>query len=141
MQATHEKRAPLPVQSFSGGQVPAAKTMVVTVVKAEGLLAKDKGGTSDPFAELILGKQLKRTKVIDKTLTPSWNETFRFDLTAENTNLSVFSVVLYDNDKGMLYGNTKEYLGSVELPIRELLITGAMEKWCVSLEPLVEFMS
>jgi len=33
-------------------QGPSPDTLIVTVVKAEGLLAKDKGGTSDPFAEV-----------------------------------------------------------------------------------------
>ena len=37
----------------------------MTVVRAEGLLAKDRGGTSDPFAELHLGGQFRKTKVAD----------------------------------------------------------------------------
>jgi hypothetical protein len=141
VQAVKGKSNPNPVQSFSGGQPSTAKRMLVTMVKAEGLLAKDAGGTSDPFGELILGQQIKRTKVIDKTLTPCWNETFGFDLTAENTSLSILSVVVYDNDKGMIYGNTKEYLGSIELPVKELLIEGSIEKWCVLSMDLIQLIS
>jgi hypothetical protein len=45
--------------------------------KAEGLLAKDRSGTSDPFAEIYLGGILKfKTRVVAKTLHPEWNETF-----------------------------------------------------------------
>jgi hypothetical protein len=86
------------------------------------------------MAEIILGQQLKRTKVVEKSLTPSWNETFRFNLRDENnptTPLGILAVVLYDNDRGMLYGNTKKYLGSVDLPINALLINGSGESWCV----------
>ena len=92
--------------------------MVVFVVKAEGLLAKDWGGTSDPFAELIVGKQLKKTTIVDKTLNPVWNEKFEFDIGSED---EILSVVLYDNDKGVLYGNSKEYLGSIKLSINEII--------------------
>ena len=111
---------------FSASEANYAKAMKVTMVRAEGLLAKDKGGTSDPFVELFLGQQFKKTKIIDKTLNPVWNETFEFDLSKGDPTLSV---VLYDNDKGMLYGSTKEYLGSIELPIKELVKRGALEKW------------
>lgn len=32
--------------------------LIVKVIKAEGILAKDRGGTSDPFAQVKLGKQV-----------------------------------------------------------------------------------
>ena len=102
------------------------KKMIVSILKAESLLAKDRGGTSDPFAELIVGNQMKKTRIIDKTLNPTWNETFEFYAGEREDTLSV---VLYDDDKGMLYGSTKEYLGSIELPIHDLLKEGSVEKW------------
>ncbi len=105
--------------------------MEVSVIKADGLVPKDTGGSADPYAEIILGQQLKKTKVVKKSLTPSWNETFRFNLRDENNNLGILAVVLYDNDTGILYGNTKKYLGSIDLPINELLIKGSGESWCV----------
>ena len=48
----------VPKSSRRGSQAPSdlaplvADRVKVTVIKAEGLLAKDKGGTSDPFAEV-----------------------------------------------------------------------------------------
>ena len=131
----------LPPMGFSSNALPesnkliqsslalSAKVMHLTLVKAEGLLAKDRGGTSDPFAELSLGEQFRKTKVIDKTLNPCWNETFEFDLSKGDSTLSI---VLYDYDKGLLIGSSKEYLGSIELSIKELLIRGPMEKWLAS---------
>ena len=51
----------------------------VTVVRGVGLLAADKGGTSDPYVVVQLGKTKKRSKVIKKTLDPEWNEALTFD--------------------------------------------------------------
>ena len=46
------------------------------VVAAEGLVAADRGGTSDPFVALSFqdGAPLKKTAVVRKTLDPTWNE-------------------------------------------------------------------
>ena len=48
----------------------AACTAVVTVrvMKAVDLVAKDRGGTSDPLVQLVLGSQTRETKIIPKTL-------------------------------------------------------------------------
>ena len=124
--AGREREAPVDL----AGQEPsgAGGRVTVTVIKAEGLLAKDKGGTSDPFAELVMGKQLKKTKVIDKTLNPVWDETFDFEMAPADKSLRV---VLYDDDKGLFYGSSKEYLGSVELTIQDFSNRGTVEEWCV----------
>ena len=102
------------------------KKVLVTVVRAENLLAKDRGGTSDPFTVLILGRQIKKTSVIDKTLNPEWNETFEFETSPSESNCNV---VLYDYDKGIFYGSSQEYLGSVTVPILNLLGSGNGEQW------------
>ena len=61
--ATHrEGRERAAAPTDGSGAVTGGK-LTVTVVRAEGLLAKDRGGTSDPFAEIYLGKQFKKTKV------------------------------------------------------------------------------
>ncbi len=108
--------------------VDSEKRVLVTVVKAENLLAKDKGGTSDPFTILIMGRQIKKTSIIEKTLNPEWNETFEFELSPSESKLNV---VLYDYDKGMLYGNSQEYLGSATVPLLSLLQAGqgSGEQW------------
>ena len=134
------ERGPLPAVSREGRERAAPPDLAepdlcgvggkvtVTVIQAERLLAKDSGGSSDPFAELMLGKQFKKTKVIDKTLNPVWNEAFDFDIAHADKSLSV---VLYDNDKGLFYGSSKEYLGSVELAVQDLFKQGPVEQWFV----------
>lgn len=48
-------------------------TLVITVVAARGLKAMDRGGTSDPYARIRIGKNVVgKTKHIKKTLEPQW---------------------------------------------------------------------
>lgn len=49
-------------------------TINLTIVGAKDLLAMDSNGFSDPYIKI--NKPPQKTKVIKKTLTPTWNETF-----------------------------------------------------------------
>ncbi|KAJ6239333.1 camp-binding protein [Anaeramoeba flamelloides] len=50
----------------------------IRIVKAEGLPAMDKSGTSDPFCTFTFSRRKKKTRTIKKTLDPVWNTTFSF---------------------------------------------------------------
>jgi Ca2+-dependent lipid-binding protein len=46
---------------------------VITLVAARGLKAMDRGGTSDPYARIRIGKSVVgKTKHIKKSLEPQW---------------------------------------------------------------------
>jgi ankyrin repeat protein len=98
----------------------------VRVLKAQGLLAKDKGATSDPLAELLLGSQKRETKVLPKTLSPEWNEEFNLEFTPGGGEQ--MDVVLYDNDKGLL-SNSKEFLGAVTIHLDHIMADMEFNQW------------
>lgn len=63
-----------------------SNSLAVTVHQAEDLPALDMGGTSDPYVKVYLLPDKKKkfeTKVHRKTLSPIFNETFTFKVSAQ----------------------------------------------------------
>ncbi|EPS65173.1 hypothetical protein M569_09603 [Genlisea aurea] len=58
--------------------------LVVEVVRAHNLIAKDGHGSSGIFVELIFDDQTFRTTIKDKDLDPYWSETFYFNISNPN---------------------------------------------------------
>ncbi|KAK4491055.1 hypothetical protein RD792_001777, partial [Penstemon davidsonii] len=70
----------------------------VTVISAEDLPSTDIMGKSDPFVELIMkkSKQKERTRVLNNTLNPVWNQTF--DFVVEDGLHELLILEVYDHD-------------------------------------------
>ena len=63
------------------GPPPPKRELKVVAVEAHGLVAADRGGTSDPFAVIqVAGVKPRKTKTVKKTLSPKWNETLSLHL-------------------------------------------------------------
>ena len=74
-----------------------AGTATVRVVRATGLLAADKGGTSDPYVVVqSAGGKKAKTSVKKKTLEPEWDETLELSVLDAAAPLS-FAV--WDHDQ------------------------------------------
>ncbi|KAL2934071.1 Synaptotagmin-5 [Bienertia sinuspersici] len=50
----------------------------LALIEAKDLVAADLRGTSDPYVKVQYGNETRRTKVVYKTLSPKWNQTFEF---------------------------------------------------------------
>merc|ERR1712137_786522 len=94
------------------------------------LIAADITGTSDPYAELIIGEATpkkgslrKISSVVDKTLDPQWKENFVF--TNVNVN-SILTVNIYDKDAIEI---NPELIGRVQLPLNDLVIGKPVKQW------------
>lgn len=87
--------------------------LVVRVVEARNLPAMDPNGLSDPYVKVVLGKQRFKTKVVKKSLNPSWGEEFTFrveDLQGELV-ISVLDEDKYFND---------DFVGLMKMPIARI---------------------
>ncbi|XP_038056596.1 otoferlin-like isoform X3 [Patiria miniata] len=49
------------------------------IYQARSLIGSDSSGLSDPFARVIFGSESRSTRVIEETLSPTWNEVLIFD--------------------------------------------------------------
>ena len=95
--------------------------LVVSVHKAEGLPALEKlGGKSDPFCVVKVGHEVRRTQTVYKSLAPTWNKYFEFDVidVCDCVEISIFDE---ENDK------KHRFMGRLKIPL--LHIDANDKKW------------
>ncbi|KPP65763.1 hypothetical protein Z043_115795, partial [Scleropages formosus] len=63
-----------------GGQRWVPTHVQVTVLRARGLRAKGKHGTSDAYTVIQVGKERFSTAVVEKSTSPEWREECLFEL-------------------------------------------------------------
>lgn len=108
MAASSSKRV-VPIEAAAPGTEVkiSAGCLLVHVMGARGLAGKDKERLSDPYAIVKIGSSEFKTPVIERSLAPRWNETFRYEMTeaCPDVYLSV-----WDN-------NTKQFMGELVIPL------------------------
>lgn len=99
---------------------PQGITLFVTLLKAEDIPAMDSNGLADPYVVLRLKDRAGKEKssIIYETLTPSWEEKFRFNVLSYDDD--VLQIKLMDYDKV----GKDDTIGTHEIPIRQLEIGG-----------------
>jgi hypothetical protein len=107
-------------------------SLTVTVFEARNLASLDSNGKSDPSCVVsIMGREndTHKTKVIPKTLSPVWNETFSFSNVNEGEKIWIKIV---DRDVSLFNKETFQPMGEVIVTVGiviNMIIEQANSRW------------
>ncbi|KAL6523896.1 Synaptotagmin-5 [Orobanche minor] len=115
-QVTNDGRADI---SGTRNDIITRGVLSVTVVSGEDLPATDFMGKSDPFVVLTMKKsgQKNKTRVLNDTLNPVWNQTF--DFVVEDGLHELLIVEVYDHDT---FG--KDKMGRCAMTLSRAILEG-----------------
>jgi hypothetical protein len=105
--------------------MPANGTVTITIVEAKHLPKMDTHTLCDPFAVITLGSTTRKTKVIRKTYSPEWSETFVITYNdTQGPPPTELDIEFFDWDK---IGG-QEFIGKVTVSLSDVL-TEELQGW------------
>src|SRR3990167_6673041 len=125
-QQQHEQWYPLvraDAKRYVAGEVhlkmeykPQDALLLVQVAAAKNLAPKGKGRTSNPYIKIHLDKKKRKTKTIQKTLQPTFNDLFEFKFkNDESKDSKELLLVVWHRDK-----INSVFMGKLSIPFTKL---------------------
>ncbi|KAJ1478168.1 C2 domain-containing protein [Baffinella frigidus] len=117
----------LKITDGKDGEGASPALLKITVMRGRDLLAKDRGGTSDPYVRVHIGDELlkaRKTGVKDKTLNPTWMEEFEFTISSSQRQEHLV-IEAFDKDT---FG-TDDTLGKFGIPLDTLAPDREYRDW------------
>jgi len=109
-----EKLGTVGIGGSSGSSYGGSELWYITVERAEGLKDMERFSKSDPYVKLSFAGKTHKTKVIKNDRSPTWNETFEYNVRAGTQH--TIQVKLLDSDVGLDDTIGEATVGGIELP-------------------------
>ena len=118
-----DSKVPVVAKILSNEEVSSRinRQLVVEVVEGRGLKAMDRGGTSDPYVTLSVGRGKHKdkrgeSKVISKCLDPKWNQEILLLVSEKELVHDLLCIQVFDKDVFA----SDDLIGQLSLPLSSL---------------------
>ena len=109
------KYIPVKMQLDPSESINNMGTLRVDVLDAVDLPSADRNGKSDPYCKFELnGQEIHKTKVVKKTLSPTWNE--YFEVNVPSRTAAQFKLTVWDYD----FADKPDFLGAADINLESL---------------------